>query len=126
MHFSKPDILVTWRSTTLFTLFDMTFSIIIVVIESWILFSLCLEVTKKRKTANWKHIDCFVRQQLNGWNEPASVFERSLLPHELFELFLKNTEMERICDESTNYTRLKGNHMFAMTVEKLKAFLAIL
>ena len=34
--------------------------------------------------------------------------------------------MERICIESTNYIRLKGNHMFTMTVEKLKAFLTIL
>ena len=28
---------------------------------------------KKRKTANWKHIDSSVRQQLNTWNEPAPV-----------------------------------------------------
>ena len=34
--------------------------------------------------------------------------------------------MESICVESTNYARLKGNHMFTMTVEKLKAFLTIL
>ena len=34
--------------------------------------------------------------------------------------------MERICVESTNYARLKSNHMFTMTAEKLKAFLAIL
>ena len=34
--------------------------------------------------------------------------------------------MERICVKSTNYARLKGNHMFIMTVEKLKAFLTIL
>ena len=56
----------------------------------------------------------------------APVFERSLLPHELFELFLANTEMKRICAESTNYPRLKGNHMFTMTVKKLKAFRTIL
>ena len=34
--------------------------------------------------------------------------------------------MERICVESTNYARLKGNHMFTMAVEKVKAFLKIL
>ena len=34
--------------------------------------------------------------------------------------------MGRICVESTSYARLKGNHMFTMTVEKLKVFLAIL
>ena len=33
--------------------------------------------------------------------------------------------MDRICVDSTNYARLKGNHMFTMTVEKLKVFLAI-
>ena len=67
-----------------------------------------------------------MQQQLSAWNEPAPGFERSLLPHKLFELFLKNTEMERICIESTNYVRLKGNHIFTMTVEKLKTFLTIL
>ena len=67
-----------------------------------------------------------VQQQLNAWSEPAPVFERSLLPHELFELVLANTEMEKICVESTNYTRLKGNHMFTMAVKRLKAFPTIL
>ena len=63
---------------------------------------------------------------MNAWTERAPVFERNLLPHELFELFLTNTKMERICVESTNYICLKGNHMFIMTVEKLKVFLTIL
>ena len=81
---------------------------------------------KKCKTANWKYIDSSVRQQLNEWNETAPVFERSLLPHELFQLFLINTEMESTCIESTNYVRLKVNHMFTMTVEKVKVFLTIL
>ena len=39
---------------------------------------------------------------------------------------MTNTEKERIRVDSTNYARLKGNHMFTMTVEKLKAFLSIL
>ena len=51
---------------------------------------------------------------------------KTLLSHELFELFLANTEMESVCVESTNYARLKSNHMFTMAVEKLKAFLTIL
>ena len=34
--------------------------------------------------------------------------------------------MVRICVKSTNYARLDGNHIFTMTVEKFKAFLAIL
>ena len=62
---------------------------------------------------------------MNAWSKPAPVFERSLLPDELFELFLAITEMERICVESTNYARLKGRTMFTMAVEKLKAFLLI-
>ena len=62
---------------------------------------------------------------MNAWNEPAPVFERSLLRHELFELFLTNIEIDRICNESTNYACLKGNHMSTMTLEKLKAFLTI-
>ena len=34
--------------------------------------------------------------------------------------------MEKIYIESTNYTRLKGNHMLTMTADTLKAFLTIL
>ena len=43
-----------------------------------------------------------------------------------FKLFLTNTEMERVCVESANYVQLKGNQMFTITVEKLKACLVIL
>ena len=63
---------------------------------------------------------------MNAWSETAPVFEINLLPHELFELLLTNTEMEKIYIESTNYTRLKGNHMLTMTADTLKAFLTIL
>ena len=63
---------------------------------------------------------------MNAWHEPTRVFERRLLPHELFELFLTNTDMEIICVGPTNYTCLKSNHMFTMTAEKLKTFLTIL
>ena len=71
------------------------------------------------------HIDSSVRQQLNAKNETALVFERSLLPYELFTLFWTNTKAERICVESTNYTHLNSNHMFTMTLEKLTVFLTI-
>ena len=63
---------------------------------------------------------------MNAWNQSDSVFERSILPHELFKIILTNTEMERISIESTNHAGLKGNHMFTMTVKKLKAFPTIL
>ena len=63
---------------------------------------------------------------MNAWSETGPVFEINLLPHELFELLLTNTEMEKIYIESTNYTRLKGNHMLTMTADTLKAFLTIL
>ena len=33
--------------------------------------------------------------------------------------------MKRICIDSTSHAHLKGNHMFTLTVEKLKAFLMI-
>ena len=44
----------------------------------------------------------------------------------VFELFLTDGEMERICLESTNYACLNVEHNFAMTLDKLKAFIAIL
>ena len=62
---------------------------------------------------------------MNGSEEPVPAVGRRLLPHELFEFFLANTEMERICVESTHYTGLKGNHTFTMIVEKFGAFLTI-
>ena len=64
--------------------------------------------------------------QLNASNKLAPVVERSLLPYEIFKIFLANTKMVKICVETTNYICLKGNHMFTMTLEKLKAFLTIL
>ena len=42
---------------------------------------------EKAQTANWKHIDSSTRQQFNAWNVPTPVFEKSLLPHELWEIF---------------------------------------
>ena len=54
------------------------------------------------------------------------MFEKSLLPHELFKVFLTNTEMERTRVVSTNYAHLKGDFTFTITVEKLKAFLTVL
>ena len=125
MEFCKPEILLTWRNTTFFRLFGMIFLFNIVVIGSWILFALFLG-HEKAQTAIWKHIGSSARQQFNAWSVPAPVFERSLLPHELLEIFLTNTEMEKTCIESTNYAHFKDNHKSAMTLEKLKAFLTIL
>ena len=125
MEFCKPEILLTWRNTIFFRLFGMIFLFNIVVIGSWILFALFLG-HEKAQTAIWKHIGSSARQQFNAWSVPAPVFERSLLPHELLEIFLTNTEMEKTCIESTNYAHFKDNHKSAMTLEKLKAFLTIL
>ena len=60
------------------------------------------------------------------WEETFPSFERNILLHELFELFLTYEEMERTCLESTNYARLKGEYNFTMTLDKSKAFTAIL
>ena len=59
---------------------------------------------------------------MNAWNKPVAVFERNLLPNELFEYLLTNTGVERICVESTNYGHLKSNHIITVIVEKLKFF----
>ena len=64
--------------------------------------------------------------QLNQWNQPSPKFEKNLQPYQIFELFLTDDKMQRICLESTNYARQKGNHVFTMTIEKFKSFLAIL
>lgn len=84
------------------------------------------KMPKKCMIAEWRRADSNSKEQLNKWNESAPSFEMNMSPHELFELFLTNYEMERICFESTNYARLKGDQNFTMTLEKFKAFLAVL
>ena len=76
--------------------------------------------------ANWRGVDSTKRMQLNQWNEPNPTFHNNLQPHQIFELFFTHDEMERICLESTSYARQKGNHVFTMTIDKFKSFLAIL
>ena len=63
---------------------------------------------------------------MDKWVLPPTVFEENLQPHQLFEKFITNEELKRICDESTRYARQKGNHYFIMTERKLKSFLAII
>ena len=63
---------------------------------------------------------------MNNWTEPMPSFSETIPPHEIFERFITNEELNRICEESTKYARMNGNHNFVMTIEKLKSFLAIL
>ena len=81
---------------------------------------------EKAQNSQWKHIDNSVWQEQNTCNEPAHVFEKNLLLHDLFGILLTNTEMKRISIGSTNYVRLKGNYLFNMIVGKLKVFLTII
>ena len=79
---------------------------------------------KKHKTATWKNKNSERQQQLNNWKETSSSFERNIPPHEIFVLFLRDEGMERICLESINHAHLKVKHNFAMTLDKLKTFIA--
>ena len=63
---------------------------------------------------------------MHGGNQALSLKELCYRMSYLNFFWRTNTEMERICLESTNYARLKGNHMFTMTVEEIKSFLTIL
>ena len=74
-----------------------------------------LEKTKPK----WQHKDVNSDSLLNKWNLPPPSFDENLLPHQLFERFITNEELEQICDEYTRYTRQKGNHNFIMTKENL-------
>ena len=62
---------------------------------------------------------------MHGTNQPLPLKE-VYYRISCFELFLAITKMEGICVESTNYGRLKSDHMLTITVEKLKAFLTSL
>ena len=64
--------------------------------------------------------------QLNQWNQPNPKFDKNLQPHQIFEHFLIEDEMQLVCLESTNYARQKGNHVFTMAIKKFKSSLAIL
>lgn len=86
----------------------------------------CQRKKKADPPAKWRNVDSVKRSQLNQWNEPDPKFDKNLQPHQIFEMFLTEEEMERICLESEAYARQKGDHVFEMTIEKLKSFLAIL
>ena len=74
----------------------------------------------------WKKGDIDVHKVLDNWTLKEPSFEEYILPHEIFEKFFTNEEMERICLETNKYARHKGNHAFVMTIKKLKSFIAIL
>ena len=80
----------------------------------------------KRETATWKKKDSDCQKQLNNWEDKSPCFERNIQPHEIFQLFLTDEEMERICLESTIYACLKDEHNFTTTLDKFKACVAIL
>ena len=75
---------------------------------------LCFPFQEKRKLTTWKKKDMDRQKQLNNWKETSSFFKRNIPPHEVFELFLTNEEMEKNFLESTKYARLKGEHNFIM------------
>ena len=63
---------------------------------------------------------------MNNWEETPISFESNILPHEIFGFFLTGEEIEIISLKSTSYARLKGEHNVTITLDKLKAFIAIL
>ena len=80
-------------------------------------------IVKSYKTVTWKKkimvVMIFQKKMfLVNWQETSS-FERNIPPYEILELVLTDEEMERICSESTNYARLKDEHNFTMTPDKL-------
>ena len=63
---------------------------------------------------------------MNNWEETPISFESNILPHEIFGFFLTGEEIEIISLKSTCYARLKGEHNVTITLDKLKALIAIL
>ena len=57
---------------------------------------------------------------------PEPAFDESIPPYQMFEKFFTIEEIERICEESNKYAQSKGNHVFKMTPERLRSFIAIL
>ena len=82
--------------------------------------SLHFSFQKKRKKWTWNKQDSDHQKQLNNWDETSS-YERNIPPYEIFEMFLADEKMERICLESTD-AYLKGEPNFAVTL----TFIAIL
>ena len=74
MHFRKPDILLTWGNTTFFTLFDITFSFIIVVIDPEFYFHF---VFRSRKSTKQPIGNTLIVLSGNNWmygtNQPLSL-----------------------------------------------------
>ena len=109
---------------SLFSWYFQTFSLFY--LFHFIDISLRFSFQKKCKTATWEKKDRDPQKQLNNWKETSPSYERNIPPQDILELFLTDEEMERICLESTIYARLKGEHNFTMTLDKLKVFIAIL
>ena len=57
---------------------------------------------------------------------PEPAFDESIPPYQMFEKIFTIEEIERICEESNKYAQSKGNHVFKMTPERLRSFIAIL
>ena len=70
---------------------------------------LCFPFQEKRKLTTWKKKDMDRQKQLNNWKETSSSFKRNIPPHEVFELFLTNEEMEKFSSNQQNMPVSKVN-----------------
>ena len=66
---------------------------------------------KKRKTAMWHAKDLEEEKNVNYWSLTSYILETQDPPHILFQKFLPDSEIERLCCESERYARPWSNIM---------------
>ena len=87
--------------------------------------SLRFSFNKRRKTATWKKKDNDPQKQLNNWEETSPFFERNIPPHEDIT-FVSDSCGKKLASNQQIMSVSKVNITFTMTLDKLKAFIAIL
>jgi len=82
-------------------------------------------MTNSSSCARWRHKD-MNRSTAGDWNIAPPALDTEKSPCGLFEDFFTAELFEFICLETVRYAHSKGKHNFELSVDELKAFMAIL
>ena len=74
----------------------------------------------------WQQKDIQNTDDLNRWTFPELVRDLHDSPVTLFELFMIDKLIDRICKETNTYAAQKTNHTFKIDLNEMKSFLAAL
>ena len=82
-------------------------------------------MTKDSSSAIWRHMDMNC-DTAGDWNIGSPSLHKEKSPCNLFEDFFTPEPFEIICLQTVRYAHSNGKHNFELSVDELKAFIAIL